>query len=841
MRVLQKLRVGLAAILLGCGLYVGSCGIGSVAPLGPLLDPARGIWSLARSARLPDDAVATIASLDSEVRVVYDRRAVPHIFASSVDDAVRALGYVVARDRLFQLEIQTRATAGRLAEWAGRNALRTDRFQRSLGLARSAEREFAALGAESTEMRLLRAYAEGVRAWTEQIRPEDLPFEYRFLGTQPLRWEPVYSLYLMKRMGYTLAYSTHDLTRRRLVDLIGSEATDALFPVNSPIQEPIQPNGLGQPRFDFEEPVGPGVPRMRELEDVTAAVFGSDGNPVGSVANRAVLCLPFCDAETALASNNWAVSPGRSADGHALLSGDPHLNLSLPSIWYEAHMVVPGELDVYGVTIPGSPGIVIGFNRDVAWSFTNTVADVLDYFREVVDDPVQPSRYWLDDEWRPLESSVEEFYGSDGELLAVDTLYFTHRGPLVREGSEFLSVRWTVLDESGATRALFEAARSGSVEEWLSAMSVYRSPAQNGIVADRAGNIAIMSIGAYPIRAGSGDGTEIRDGTRRANDWQGYWPLGSYPFALNPVQGFLASANQQPLDPRTSGRYLGVNWPSPWRALRINALLRADSQVTPDAMRRYHTDPGNAKADFFVPAFLRAADSMLAVRTDSQLGEAARLLGEWDRRYTKGDQRAVLFEAALSELERNTWDELQPRGGGRRVATPTQAVLAQLVSFPENEWWDNVGTFDVVETRDEILALSLRNALQNVRREFGPPQDGGWRWDRVQQANIYHLLGFAALSALDLPVQGGPGSLNPSSGRGTFGASWRMVVQLGPEVTAWATYPGGQSGNPASGWYDNRIPIWVAGELEEVLFPVSADRLKGNDAVGSFTLRPGGD
>jgi penicillin amidase len=789
------------------------------------------VWALVRAARMPDDAVAPIGSLDSEVRIVYDRRAVPHIFASSVADAVRALGYVVARDRLFQLEIQTRATAGRLTEMLGERALQTDRFQRSLGLARSAERQFETEDPESAEMRLIQAYAEGVQAWVDRMRPQDLPFEYRILDREPFRWEAVYSLYLIKRMGYTLTYSEHDLTRRRLVDLVGAAAVADLFPVNSPIQEPIQPNGLSEPRFDFVELEGPGVPRMRGVEDVIA----------GACGRAAVWSRTLCGGEGTRASNNWAVAPGRTASGHALLAGDPHLNLTLPSIWYEAHMTVPGELDVYGVTIPGSPGIIIGFNRDVAWSFSNTGADVVDYFREVVDDTAQPKSYLLDDEWHPLESSVEEFRGPDGELLAVDTLNFTHRGPLIEEGDEFLSLRWTVLDESGATLALFQAGRSGSVEEWLATMSAYRSPAQNGIVADRAGNIAIRSIGAFPVRAGDGDGTEVRDGTSSANDWQGYWPVGSYPSSINPAQGFLASANQQPVDPRINGRYLGVNWPSPWRALRINDLLRADSQVTPDAMRRYHTDPGNAKADLFVPLFLDAAERILALQPDAELAEATRLLTQWDRRYTVDNERAVLFEAAMSELARNTWDELQPPGSDRRLSTPTQAVLAELLSFPESEWWDITATFDVVETRDEIVALSLRNALANVRRELGPPEAGGWRWDGVQQANIHHLLGFAALSALDLPVQGGPGNLNPSSGNGTFGASWRMVVELGPEVSGWSIYPGGQSGNPASRWYDNRIATWVAGELEQVSVPRGADQLKGADVAGSITLRPGGN
>ena len=835
---MRKVRVGVAAVLLGSGLYVGSCGVGLVAPFGPFLDPANGVWAVARSADMPTDLTVAIPSLDGAVSVLYDSRAVPHIFATTADDAVRALGYVVARDRLFQLDIQTRATAGRLSEWGGSNALRLDRFQRSIGLARSAEREFAALDPGSAEIRLLHAYAEGVQAWADQMRPQDLPFEYHFLGKRPQRWEPVHSLYLMKRMGYTLAYSSHDRWRARVIGLVGKEAADALFPVANPIQEPIQPNGNRGPRFDFQPLPPPGVPRMREVEDVVAGTLGEFCPPTALPSYRRTVCEMGVGGEVVLGSNNWAVSPNRTANGYALLAGDPHLSLTLPSIWYEAHMVVPGEMDVYGVTIPGSPGIIIGFNRDVAWSVTNTGADVLDYFHEVVDDRDQPTRYWLDEEWHPLELHIEEYFDHKGDLIAVDTIRFTHRGPLVRAGDEYMSLRWTVLDESG-TLALFDATRAGSVEQWLETMAGYKAPAQNGIVADRGGNIAIRSIGRYPIRAGNGDGTEIRPGADSDNDWQGDWSVRDYPYSLNPEQGFLASANQQPLDPQVNGQYLGVNWPSPWRAMRINALLRADSQVMPDAMSRYHTDPGNAKADIFVPAFLNAASANADAESHPELAEAARLLAEWDRKYTRENERAVLFEAAMGELSRRTWDELVAPGANRTIATPGQSMLAQLLEFPDNVWWDHQGTVNVIETRDFILAASLEAGLAIARREFGAPEDGGWRWDRVQTTNIHHLLGFPALSAFDLPVQGGPGNLNPSSGSGTHGASWRMVVELGPEISAWTTYPGGQSGNPASSWYDNRVQTWVDGRLDAVFFPSGIEQMDPNDVIGSIRLGPG--
>lgn len=811
-RRIRITRAVFAVVLLAGGLYVGSCGIEPVPPVGGLLDPVNGIWAVAREARLPAAGASEIAGLGDSVVVSYDSRAVPHIWATTVEDAVLALGYVVARDRLFQLELQTRATAGRLTELVGPVALEEDRRQRSLGLAWSAEREFAGIDSASVTMRLLQAYAAGVNARIAELRAGDVPFEFHVLGARPQRWEPIHSLYLVKRMGYTLAFSDHDRLRQELDRAIGERATDALFPLNSPIQEPLQPNGRDEPRFDFD-PLP--QPELAPAELDTAA----------SRAKR-----------QSAGSNNWVVAPARTANGHALLAGDPHLGLTLPSIWYEVHLVVPGELDVYGVTIPGIPGIVIGFNRDVAWSFTNAQVDVLDYYREVVDDPTRPTEYHVNGEWMPLEQRIEPYHGKHGDLLAVDTVRFSHRGPLVRSDHSWLSLRWTVLEETGAIGAFYGADRAHSVTEWLAAMEGFYAPPQNAVVADREGNIAIRSVGHFPIRPGDGNGTKIRVGVTRANDWRGYLPVSRYPYSLNPAQGYLASANQQPVDPSVDDSYLGVNWISPWRAMRINRLLRADSQVTPDAMRRYQTDPGSTRADLFVPALLRAAERTPELEPDRGVARAARILGGWDRRYTKDDETAILFETVMAELTDLTWDELEDVPG-HRIATPAEAVLAELLEDPESWWWDVRSTKPEIETRDDVLAAALRRGLQRTEREHGPRDDGGWRWDAVRNANVYHLLGVPALSALDLPVQGGPGTLNPSAGEGGFGASWRMVVELGPTVQAWSTYPGGQSGNPASPYYDDRIPQWVEGGLDAVLLPHRPEDL-GDAVAGKMRLLP---
>jgi penicillin amidase len=386
------------------------------------------------------------------------------------------------------------------------------------------------------------------------------------------------------------------------------------------------------------------------------------------------------------------------------------------------------------------------------------------------------------------------------------------------------------------------------VTEWLDGMTGFLVPAQNGIVADRAGTIAIRSTGGFPGRAPGATGARLQDGSSTSNDWRGALPVERYPFAINPKQGFLASANQQPWDPRTDSTYLGANWYSPWRAMRINALLRADAAVTPDAMRRYQTDPGSARADLFVPAFLDAARTLRAAgRSDPILDSAAQLLAEWDRQYTKKNTRAVLFESMMTSLQDHAWDELvwpgtPPRDSRRgererlRVDTPGDQILAMLLRDPASPWWDDHGTRQTVERRDDILGHAMRDAYRRTRAAHGDPNAEGWRWDRVHHANIHHLLRLESLSRLDIPVQGGPSTLSPSSGAGRFGASWRMVVELAPEVRAWTIYPGGQSGNPASARYADRIATWSAGDLEPVLFPRTASDIPVNRVSARLRL-----
>ena len=853
---MRLLRVVAGPVVLVIVLVLGAFGAGPVPPLGPLLDPWNGVWAAARSAALPREALVAVPGLRDTVRVVYDDRAIPHIFARTADDAYRALGYVVARDRLFQLEMQTRATAGTLTELVGARALPLDRSQRALGLAASAEREWADMDSTSSTARALRAYAQGVNAWIDDLSGADRPLEYHLLGARPMRWKPQYTLYLMKRMGYTLAFNNDERAREHVAALVGDSAADALLPLHSPIQLPIQPGKGPYPRYDFRplpppRHAAPGMAEGRRGARATQASYAAFVAPAGSAPPAASAGVDGMEAVLPwgwevgggrdVGSNNWAVGPRRSATHHALLAGDPHLDLTLPSIWYEAQLMVPDALDVYGVTIPGVPGIVIGFNRDVAWSFTNTGNDVLDLYTETLDDPAHPTQYRLDGAWHHVERRIETYRGRRGEVLAVDTLYASGRGPLLLGGKRPVSMRWLVL-EGGGVDALLQAQRAKSAVEWLRLMRSYRTPAQNGLVADRGGAIAIRSTGSFPVRPGDGRGDVIRDGGTSKSDWTGFWTVGRYPFARDPAQGFLVSANQEPKDPRADPGYLGSNWPAPWRAMRINQLLAADDSVTVDDMRRFQTDPGSARADAFLPKILaigREALPQLSGKDSAAVGMAIGLLAQWDGRYTRANDRAVLFELVMDELQDRLWDELAPGPPGtRRAVTPGEAVLLEALADSTSVWWDDRRTRKV-ETRADIVAVSLAAGLERAEHLYGAPSDSSaWRWDRVHHVNIYHLLGLPSLSALDLAVSGGPSTISPSQGAGRHGPSWRMVVELGPQVTGWGIYPGGQSGNPASPFYEDQLAVWLNGQLDSLRFPRNAAELGTEHTLARLTLVP---
>lgn len=824
MRILTTV---ISAVALAAALFVGARPVGPVPPLGQLLSPSGGVWSVVRSAELPRETSLELSGLSAAVEVRYDDRGVPHIFAASEPDAARALGWVHARDRLFQMELVQRAVAGTLTELVGARALPLDQSARRLALAEGAMAKWTAIPDSSEVKRAVLAYMEGLNSYIASMKPEDLPLEYHLLGRRPRTFEPQDTYYLLIRMSQTLSFQQSELGFHAVEQLVGRAAAEAIYSTEAPIQEPIEP-----------------VPGRRAAAINAAwklpAPQTADSTRVARARAFGQLAQSLMRGEAVVGSNNWSVSPQRSATGHALLAGDPHLELTLPSIWYEAHLVVPGQLDVYGVSLPLSPIIPIGFNRDMAWTMTNTGNDVVDFYREVVDDSTSPKRYQVDGAWREVTSRVETYLDPSGRTVAVDTFYATHRGPLLRTALGWTSQRWTAREPSDEGNNFRLGMRATDVRDFYSRTESYQTPAQNMMTADRQGNIGIRSTGRYPIRPGSGRGDVVLDGSSSANDWTGNHPLSWYPQSINPAQGYLASANQQPIDPSTRRDYHGSDWPSPWRAMRINTLLRGESSVTVDDMRRFHTDPRSELTPFVMTALADAKAAAETAGTWTAEDEAAfAMLTTETPEFTPDSRWAVLFASVVGKLVNLTWDELVPPGDERRLATPGQMVLVMLLRDANNVWWDDRRTGDAVETRDAIVLKALREAWTDSRATQGNDPTS-WRWGAVRTVNVNHLLRLPGFGRTGLEVQSGPGTLSPSESNGTHGASWRFVVELGPEVKGWGTYPGGQSGNPISSRYADRLELWRTGQLAELRFPRTANDLPANQTMSTLTFTPAG-
>ncbi|AMW05812.1 penicillin acylase family protein [Gemmatimonas phototrophica] len=832
-----------AVLSLAAGLgatWLGVRGVGEVPPLGALLSPAVGLW-INTTGDLPAQASANIPGLTDAVDIRYDTRSVPHIFAKTDLDAVRALGYVVARDRLFQLELQARAGEGTLTELVGDVALPADQETRHLGMPRSAEARMTAMDTTGMLYGILRAYADGINAYRTSLSTAQLPVEYKLLQKTPREWLPVHSMHLLNRMGYTLAHSPLELDLLQARALVGDSAARAFWDSSSPVQEPIQPAPRSASREALASLPAPGTPDSAAARMVAA--LGAQSGPLLWTRDATLPVNQRADVqqERAFASNNWAVSPSRSANGLALLAGDPHLELTLPSIWYEVHLVVPGVMDVGGVTIPGLPGVTIGYTRSFAWSFTNTGADVMDFWRETVNDAARPTTYELDGAQQPLETRVEQYRDKSGRVIATDTVYFTHRGPMRKQGSEWLSMRWTVLEAGSELLGFYQGMRSATAEGFLDSLATYyQAPAQNMIVADTAGTIAIRSTGRHPIRANRGRGTEILDGRTRANDWMGFRTIAQYPQSVRPAQGYLASANQEPIDPQYDSLYLGTDpHYEIWRALQINRLLRADSSMTPDKMRQFHTNPGSVRADRLAPALVAAAKARIAQGdTSKSLAAAEAMLSAWDRRYTRDNTGARLFETALGRVVMLLWDEFIPTGKDAALVRPSESRLLQLVADSGSAWWDDRRTTGVREDRDMLLARALVAAYDTLVVDFGDPAKTPWTWGTVSPAKPRHLLRLDGFSAPNMPIDGGRGTLNPSVGSrfANFGASWRMVAEMDAQPRIMGVYPGGQSGNPASPRYLDRLAMWGNGQLDSVRTPRTPADLSARDLRATLTL-----
>ena len=804
------------------------------------------------------DGTLRIDGIAGEVEVLRDARGVPHLYADSATDLFAAQGFVQAQDRFFEMDLRRHVTAGRVSELLGGSTVETDMYVRTMGWRRVAAQEYDLL--DRSTRTYLQAYSDGVNAYLRDRATTELSVEYTVLGLtgldyEPEEWTPVDSLAWLKAMAWDLRGNmTEEIERTRLSVNRTPEQVDELYP-RFPYErhEPIVTEPDRAPPSPRPRPA-PGPEALRALDAV----------------QRGVEAIPHLMGEgDGIGSNSWVVSGEHTVSGKPLLANDPHLNVSLPGVWYQMglHCTEVDEacpFDVSGFTFAGMPGVVIGHNRDIAWGMTNLDPDVTDLFLEKVTGKT----YLYDRRQVPLVER-DEVIRVAGEPSRLITVRSTRHGPLLSDVSAELSsvganaevepeapardngyavaLSWTALTPRPTADAIFLFNQASSWAEFRQAAARFAVPSQNLVYADREGNIGYQAPGAIPIRKGGRTGDYPAEGWRPENDWSGRQvPFEELPSAYNPPEGFVVTANQAVTGPGYRW-YLNDSPDYGYRSHRIRRLLtrriEEGSPLDVADMTRLQRDDRNPVAPALVPYLMRQL-----VVTSEYYADGQRLLDRWDYRQPQGSAPAAYFNAVWSNLLRLTFHDqlpqaLWPQGGQRWMA-----VVAGLLREPDNQWWDDATTDGVVEDRDQVLAQAMRDARDELTRRLS--QDPRkWSWGRLHHLELEHQsLGKSGAGVIEaifnrgaVEVGGGGASVDATSWDARLGytvtaaPSMRMVVDLDDlERSRWVNLTGA-SGHATSQHYRDQTSLWAQGRTLPWAFGRGAVRRAAEDRL---VLRP---
>jgi penicillin amidase len=768
-------------------------GVGVGIPVLLILTIAGGYLYVRHIARkgLPDyNQDIQLAGIQDEVTVYRDAHAVPHVFAKNEGDLYRAVGYVMAEDRLWQMDLIRRATQGRLAEIFGPDLVETDLLLRAL---RIPEKSRLVLSqTEEPIIEAVSAFADGVNQFIDS-HLKRLPPEFSLLGYVPERWTPEHSLNLIGYMAKDLAYA------------LGSDLL--LYRVGRKLP-------LAEGRYKEL------IPDVRLQKSIVYLEFSPDLSDIeihSSLLDGAPR-LAELGLVTFSGSNNWAVSGARSATGKPILANDMHLALFAPGIWYQIHEVVEGRLNVTGVAVPGTPFVVAGHNDRIAWGMTNVMNDDVDFYLEKIN-PSNPDEYEFNGDWRSLEIKKEVIKIRKANPVERE-LRFTHRGPIVSElkgiKDKAISMRWAGNDMSNEARSVYLLNRTSNWQEFKKAVRSFHALSQNIIYADVDGNIGLYCCAGVPIRK---LGIGVVPGETDEYDWKGYVPFEELPHVYNPPSGVVASANNKSAGDEYP-YYVSYLFDPGYRIDRIREMLAEKERLSVEDSCRMQADVRSKLADKIM------GDLLSAVKKPGDLGPAETralvLLESWDRRLTADSAAAVLFERLFGLLQKNLIeDELGEDLGGEYIRTFAVQYTENILADKSAESVDDVRTADIRETFVDIVQKSFRQAVAALEREQGRDPEF-WQWGRPHRLRVDHPMGTVRL--LDrifhlnrgpLPVGGSFHTVCPylyPIGDGfdsRFGASHRHVYSLAEWNDSVTVIPTGESGIPASPYYCDQIKLYV--------------------------------
>jgi len=764
------------------GLLAGAAGTGLTAAAGA----AAWHW-LARRPLPKQTGTIELGGLTGPVRVRRDRWGVPHVEATERADLYFAQGFVHGQDRLWQMDFYRRVVEGRVAEMAGAEGLPIDRLLRTLGIHRIARDEEARLDPDLRAQ--LERFCAGVNAAAASARA--LPFEMQLLRLDFAPWRPVDILGLGKLLAFGLSTNwERELLRADMLRALGPELTarlDPAYPADNPI-------------VNQEAWSGDGLAIVEQIDAVRRSM--------GLAAE-------------ASGSNNWAVSGALSATGSPLIAGDPHLPPSMPGIWYQVGLR-HGDRFVRGASLPGLPGIYMGQNNDVCWTFTNVMADVQDLFVERIEG----DSYYFEDEWRPLETVREEIAVKGSEPVDLE-VRITHHGPIVNEAlgadaDEPLALSWQALREPTAFAGMFELLEIGSGPALVAKLEGHTAPASNLIWADR-DSIGYKLIGRLPRRRG-GCPDLPKPGWSGEFEWEGTVPYEELPALVDPESGFLVTANNRIVGDEYP-HHITSEYLDGFRAKRIEQLLGESEEHDLDGFEAMQTD------DLSLPG-LEAARRLgrLHPRGQRELSAVERLRS-WDGRLDPETVAGTIYQAFLLRLAREVtraaigdrdlcerWLDRADNGFTPHITSPWR-WHSHLMGL-----WEEGDEELIGRPWEELVLEALAGALDDLEERFGP-DPAGWRWGRVHEMEFPHPLGDAnpllrRLLNRRLRTGGAQETVSqiaydPNDPyKAVWAPSWRMVADpTAPDRSRWQMFTG-QSGHPASPHYDDLQVDWLEGRTQ---------------------------
>ncbi len=755
--------------------------------MGKFLSPHHGFWQNGERENVRPAEEMTLSGLIDVVYVYYDTLNIPHIEAKNNHDLYLAQGYLTAKDRLWQMDFYSRVVFGRLSEVLGAQALNYDRLQRRTGVKAMTESMYQALNENRELKEMLVAYSDGVNQYIDQLSSADYPIEFKLLDYEPEAWTPLKSCMAYGLLSNTLSRGEADLENTNALNIFGQELFEALYPDKSDDIDPVIPKGTS---WDYEP-----IEAVQQLQS----------------SNWPLIQRTIEKPDPLNGSNNFAVSRDKSKSGNVLLANEPDLQLTFPSIWHASHLNSP-NINVMGVTVPGTPVILIGFNDSIAWGVTNSPRDQVDWYQIEFKDHTR-EEYSYNKQWFKTSKVIEEIDIKDEDTY-YDTIVHVHQGPLVYDrnyqpenGKFNAAMRWIAHDRSTTFATMYKINKAKNHEEFVNALKSFTGPPQNFIYGSAHGDIAMHLPGKFPVKW-EGQGKFLLDGSNTQSEWKNYIPFDHHLQILNPERNFVSSANQHPVD-SLYPYYVYDHHYEYYRNRRINDRLTKLNKVSPQDMMKLQNDNFNYQASEILATMLSSLDTINFRESD---WEYYNKLKAWDFFNATDLLAPTIFQVWIDLMYDKIWDEYDTISVAMDKPSlhTTLNLLKNRPSFP---------FFDVIDTSPIEDATMLYNSTYKTTIDSinTYEDEEQLKWFAFKGTSINHLLKLSPFSRESIRIGGYKNIVNAAAG--SHGPSWRMVVELtmdGP--IAWGVYPGSQTGNPGHPDYGRMVDNWASGNYYQLTF-----------------------